>query len=198
MRVCRIGTLSALVGIIVIFAAVLPAAAQDRAAVAQSSITVAGRQVSEGAYMISLEAQLSHPGTFDGALIFAEPSHTLLLVVAAGDTPAFLAGNEEPLVSVQGRLSESAPQVKVPYEVAGDTRIVVQLVTGGERVTVSDARINVAAFQFTSTFGVPGPGPDMPIKNHCVTCGSCGKMCMDCEGPRFSANCVTCEIKCGW
>jgi len=167
-----------------------------------SRVTVQGRQVAAGKYMIAIQTQLARPDEFDGVLIFAEPSHTLLLAEDNGQEGGVtLRQGERPLVSVQGPLAENAPQVVVPYASAGDTRIVVQLVSGAGRLTVSDGKINVAAFSFSTTFPA-SVSIDAPISGdpftHCVTCGSCGKMCVECDGPKFSANCINCTISCGW
>jgi len=183
------------VGIVAVPAAVLSAG--DLAA-GLSKVTVQGHQVAGGKYSVALETQLSQPNLYDGVLVFAEPSHTLLLVQNNDPNGGVQLGeNERPLVSVGGSLTESAPQVVVRYEASGDTRIVVQLASGAERTTVSDARINVAAFEFSTTFS-SGDG-NMPISyHHCPSCIPCGTMCVDCGGPRFTVDCVGCTIHCGW
>ena len=182
-------------GMVLSLGMTLPAAAEQPG----SRITVAGRQVEPGVYAIAVESRLEVPGEYDGLLLWAEPSHTLLLVQANGDgrTPALESG-ERPLVAVSGRLAETAPSVRVRYEAGGDTRLVVQLARGSGRVTIADGRLNLAAFELTTTFEEPIADPLRIRIHHCVTCDPCGTMCVDCIGPRFTANCVECSIECGW
>ncbi len=164
-----------------------------------SSVSVMGRQISSGQYVIAVQTVLDVPQDYDALLVFAEPSHTLLLVQNADpENPAPLLEGEKPLATVSGGLEDTAPRVVVPYEVNGDTRIVVELVNSSGRTIVSDAKINVAAFQFSTTFSPEHGGPDRYARRHCVSCENCGEMCVECPGPKFSADCIQCTIDCGW
>ena len=165
----------------------------------ESLVTVAGSQVRAGVYAISIETALEAPGEYDGLLIWAEPSHTLLLAQAGGQrrTPPLEPG-ERPLAQVSGPLAVSAPSVQLRYEVGGDTRVVVQLLRGADRLTIADARVSLAAFELSTAFSGPIDDPLLMKIRHCVTCDPCGTMCEECTGPRFTANCVECWIRCGW
>ena len=86
----------------------------------------------------------------------------------------------------------SASRVIVPPDPKGDERIEVQVLYGSERFTAASAKVNVESFSFVTSFQ-----PDNKQFYHCVTCDPCGRMCPECDGPQFTANCVSCTISCG-
>lgn len=165
-----------------------------------SKITLMGNQKGGGTYEIAVMTELAHPEQYDGLLIVTEPTHTVLLVQNNGpERKVLLEEGEAPLAVAEGQLNESAPKVVIPYVSTGDIRVVVQLTKGKERITISNARINVASFHTSTSFYDAAAGPDLPISgHHCITCGSCGTMCINCSGPQWSADCVACTIQCGW
>lgn len=94
-----------------------------------------------------------------GLLVWAEPSHTLLLAHWNNQHPAASvrqrAKDAGPLVETEGLLGESHPRVVLPYTPAGDEEIRVEAVRpNGETILLLAGRVNVSQFNVTTELEV--------------------------------------------
>ena len=160
-----------------------------------AEVTVSGSVEKPGTFVLGLDFQPGLTDRADAVLVYAEPSHTLLVAHWNGSARPELLGNREDraMATTEGVFGKSAPRVTLAFDTARQERIVVQVLYGVKRLTVSDAKVNMAKFSFSTRFSPGNVG-----WRHCCSCGACGTMCEDCDTSRFTCNCVTCTISCGW
>lgn len=157
-----------------------------------AEVTVEGGRDAKGAFTLALDFQPNMTKTATAVLVYAEPSHTLILAHWNGSAQPKLLGGELPLVATEGVFGRSAPRVIVRLDAKGDSRIIVQVLYREERFTAADAKVNVESFSFVTRFD-----PDNLGWNHCCSCAGCAKVCEDCSTSRFTCDCIGCTITCG-
>lgn len=186
-------------------------------ATASSVMSKGGPGRISGSYTLELEYHPSDPTVNHKALlVYAEPSHTLLLVAWNGDldSPGFNNDEYRAFVETGGALAASVgphgashPRVHVVYDPTEDTHIAVSLLDEHmqERVVSSPKVAEDGSFGLTTFFQEGGGQTEGTRYKHCCNCGDgdddCGTMCIYCWTPRFERSCLwptSCEIICGW
>lgn len=167
----------------------------------RSMISVQGEQQEKGVYRLALEY---HPAgnapLTAGIMVWAEPSHTPMLVHWNNATEQeiiqnFVAG-EEPSAQTSGELGKSQPRVIIPFAAGDDKMVVVELLQpDGKRHIVLGANVNLESFVVTTSFtyteeGVTG------TQEHCCSGPLCSRMCVNCKIPFFTCDLINCTIKC--
>jgi hypothetical protein len=141
----------------------------------------------------------------DALLIYAEPSHVLLVEHSfrAGapsvDVPA------KALVRGTGNAPSVRYDLRLPYDpdILGDTGMSIVLLSNGRELLIAAGRVNARHFSFTTSFEVVY-SPDnnqfaITRQMHCCGGGGrCGQMCIDCPGAYFTCDRIACTIECGW
>jgi len=176
------------------------------------TLAVMGRQLETGRFNLSLElhefqerppVELKGRAPFGaGILVWAEPSHTLLLAFWNSKQPAESTRDRlrawSPLVEVEGDLKESQPRVTIPYEPSFDEGIVVEVVRAdGDRFVLMGAKVDMRSFNVTTKVSGHSGYKSLPAK-HCCSGGECGTICADCVDAYFTCDLTACTIKCGW
>lgn len=173
----------------------LPAVAQQNPAALQVSgglEPVSGRQAFR--LDISYSAE-SFPHSGQALLVYAEPSHSLLL---AHVDPIHhdLADYKEALALTRGSTLRARHSLSLPYRPFTDRRIVVVLKDGsGHEQVVADATVNLRSFSFSTSF--EGDPIASAVFHHCCRGPRCSQMCVDCDTPEFTCNLIECDIQCG-
>jgi len=158
---------------------------------------VFGQGTGKPAFRLDLTygAGLSAPAG-QALLVFAEPSHSLLL---AHVDPSFQGPEDfrEALALMRGPSDALRHSVTLPYHPLTDRRIVVVLKgnDGQERV-VADAKVNLRNFEFSTSFEA-GPVTNAAVYHHCCRGTRCSQMCIDCETVSFTCDLIDCDIQCG-
>jgi len=146
--------------LICVFCVTQVVASEDAADKAISLVRAIGKST-DGEYQLGL---IYKPGAdasvAAGILVWAEPSHTLLLAhwnpsANAEKVEAALSAEQPltPLAKTEGVLGKSHPRVTIPYRVADDTAIVIELVRpNGERQVVLGAQTSLGTFDVSSEF----------------------------------------------
>lgn len=155
-------------------------------------VRITGRQAFRLDLSVSSE---SVPKSSQALLVYAEPSHSLLLAhvdASIGDTAAYQGA----LALTRGSAQEVRHSLVLPYEPFTDKRIVVVLKDGtGRESVVADATLNLRSFDFSTSFEVdPIAGT---IYHHCCRGSRCDQICVDCDTPEFTCDLVECDIQCG-
>lgn len=172
----------------------LPAAAQQKPATLQMSGGLEHVSGREGFRLdISYSAE-SFPHAGQALLVYAEPSHSLLL--AHVDADLDLADYREALALTRGSASRARQSLSLPYHPFTDRRIVVVLKDGGGRDQVlADATVNLRSFDFSTSF--EGDPVASSAYHHCCRGPRCEQMCVDCDTPEFTCDLIECDIQCG-
>lgn len=160
--------------------------------VAGGLVQVTGRQAFRLDLSLSSE---SNPQSSEALLVYAEPSHSLLLAhvdASLGDPAAY----KDALALTRGSAQKVRHSLALPYEPFTDKRIVVVLKDGaGREWVVADATVNLRSFDFSTSFEVdPIAGT---IYHHCCRGPRCEQLCVDCDTPEFTCDLVECDIQCG-
>jgi len=197
---------------VVVLLLTISGAASAQQAQGPDTLAVVGHQLENGRYSLSLETYaatersmigLKERAPFGaGILVWAEPSHTLLLALWDAEQPAESTRERlrawSPLVDIEGSLGTSHPRVTILYEPSFDEGIVIEVARlNGERETLMGAKVDMSSFNVTTK--LPGAGG---YKNegyrHCCSGGDCGTMCTSCVDGYFTCDLVACTISCGW
>ena len=139
----------------------------------------------------------------EGILVFAEPSHTLLLAHTLGELSSSsaklidaLAPQAKTSVFVKG---QTLFRAKFPYDMDDDIGYSLTFLSNGSQQTIiALGRVNLAEF---------GTSIDLPAGNGlaenrgtqiCCECSSGCKTCLLCDGPPwiFTCTCPGCNLEC--
>lgn len=131
-------------------------------------------------------------------LVYAEPSHSLLLANTNAAAPV-AEEYREALALMKGRAESFHHSVTLPFRPFLDHRIVVitKGADGQERV-LADAQVNLRSFSFTTTFAASEDfGDPTATQIHCCWGPRCSQECVECDGPEFTCDLIECTIQCG-
>ena len=137
----------------------------------------------------------SHPAG-QALLVFAEPSHSLLL---AHVDPSYHgpADFREAFALMRGPAGAFRHSVTLPYHPLTDQRIAVVLKgSDGQEWVVADAMVNLRSFEFSTSFE-GDPITSSAKYHHCCRGPRCSQMCIDCDTPDFTCDLIECDIQCG-
>jgi hypothetical protein len=141
---------------------------------------------------VSYSAESSPHGK--ALLVYAEPSHSLLL--AHVDPDLDLADYREALALTRGSASRARHSLSLAYHPFADRRIVVVLKDGsGREQVIADATVNLRSFDFSTSF--EGDPIASAVYHHCCRGPRCAQMCVDCDTPEFTCDLIECDIQCG-
>lgn len=174
--------------------AVFAANAQEKAGVLQVSGAFKP-ETGKTAFRLDLAYGASAPLTGQALLVFAEPSHSLLL---AHVEPSYQGAEDfgEALALMRGPSDGFRHSVTLPYHPLTDRRIVVVLKDGiGQEWLIADAMVNLRSFDFSTSFA--GGPIAAAVYHHCCRGPRCSQMCIDCDTPEFTCDLIDCDIQCG-
>lgn len=151
-------------------------------------------------YRLKISAESGTAFSGRALLVYAEPSHTLLLAhvdpVGSG-----LESYRGALAMMRGALHAFQHSVTVPYHPLTDRRVVVVVrKEDGQEWVAADALVNLRKFEFSTTISAEesyGELPSAAKYTHCCRGGSCDRICAECETASFTCNLIDCDIQCG-
>lgn len=168
--------------------------------------TKRGRGIPQGYNLhvkYSLDA-INPPG--DAVLVYAEPSHVLLLQHSFRDAEAG-ASSRALHALAQGASNGSAfsYDLLLSYDPAilRDSGVSVTLISKGREWLIAAGRVNSTEFNFTTHFDVVSNSEGSVeaitgVEHCCGGGGTCGRMCVTCSGAYFTCDRINCTIECGW
>lgn len=175
-------------------AGALCAEAQESPAVAELVVRAEGETLASGRLQLTLAFGSS---VKDGVLLVSEPSHTPIALVISPEFAASARGRavREQVLAANGgvtisELPAAQPRIVVAARPETDERLVVSVLDGDSRRVVSDAKVGVGAFGFSTL--VQGERT-----LHCCENPPCPFRCINCSGPAFTCcGPPNCEIVC--
>ncbi len=186
------------------------ATAEEVPGQATAKVDVSGKLTQQGgapSFRLTVSYSSDSENTLgDALLIYAEPSHTLLL--AHVNSRLRLKGvGEEDLAEQALSLVYSRPgrtfqhTLSLPYSprAFADTRVEVVMRSRGQSYLLASGKVNVSDFQYSTTFStVARPGGVIEYLGgmHCCSNAICGKICTTCSGAFFSCDLINCDINC--
>lgn len=185
----------------------LVSAATNASQVSVGQVTLMGHAGRDSAQGYNLQVSYGNEVPIgDAILIYAEPSHLLLV------EHSFRAG--VPAVSVPAKALARGTgsglrfnyDLRLPYDpkILGDTGMSVVLLSHGREWLIASGRLQAAHFAFSTSFDVVYSPDNRPVaitsvQHCCGTEGSrCGRQCIDCPGAYFTCDRIACTIECGW
>jgi hypothetical protein len=141
----------------------------------------------------------------DAVLVYAEPSHVLLVQHSFRDGDTGRLGQGGALALGSGAGGRFSYDLLLPYnpEILGDSAISVTLRSKGRDWLIAAGRIDAMSFsiatRFDVTYAADGSIEAITGQQHCCGGGGrCGRMCITCDGAYFTCDRINCTIECGW
>jgi opacity protein-like surface antigen len=141
----------------------------------------------------------------DAILVYAEPSHVLLVQHSFHDGGPGSFGQAGALAHGSGNGARFGYDLLLPYnpQILGDSAITVTLRAKGRDWLIAAGRIDAMAFSIATRFDVvyaaDGSIEAITSVEHCCGGGGrCGRMCVTCDGAYFTCDRINCTIECGW
>lgn len=169
-------------------------------------VSGAGSKGMGAGYSLSLSYTIDSdapPG--EAVLVYAEPSHILLVQHSFRDRGLGETGFSEALAHGRGNTRSFSYDLLLPYNprVLGDSAISVVLRSQGRDWLVAAGKVDTRAFNFTTRFEVIHDAEGAIVTTagaqHCCGGGGrCGQMCVTCDGAFFTCDRINCTIDCGW